>query len=350
MNAAPPPPILRSSPSPTELAEKILSGDRVALARGITLVESDAPKHAAAAERLVEQLLPSAGKSRRIGITGVPGVGKSSLIETLGCFLCDRGLKIAVLAVDPSSTLTRGSILGDKTRMEELCRRENAFIRPSPSAGTLGGVARKSRETLILCEAAGHDVVIVETVGVGQSETTVRSMVDLFLLLALAGAGDDLQGIKKGIMELADLIAVTKADGDNVPHAMRAASDLAQVLHYIAPATEGWETPVLTVSAHSNSGLDDLWAKVDAFFENGTRMGWLAQRRREQTSAWFRSLLEETLLREFHARENTAERMAALEAAVILGEMNVPRAVREMLANRRPDPSLLSQVQNSSSV
>lgn len=322
----------RRDPDPDALAAAVLAGDRVQLARAITLIESEAPRHEPLAERLVQLVLPFAGGSKRVGITGVPGVGKSSLIETLGCWLCQRGHKVAVLAVDPSSSLTGGSILGDKTRMENLSRMPGAFIRPSPSGRTLGGVARKSRETLLLCEAAGFDIIIVETVGVGQSETAVRSMVDIFILLALAGAGDDLQGIKKGIMELADLIAVTKADGDNIQRARRARAELAQVLHFLHPATEGWTTPVLTCSAHTGDGIDRLWAEVTRFFDEGRAKGWIARRRHEQLRDWFRALLEEAVLRQFHSDPGVAKILPPTEEAVLAGRLGALAGVRRVLA------------------
>src|SRR5581483_2203458 len=227
----------------------VLCGNRAMLARSITLIESNAPAHMVLAEQVVQQLLPHAGNSIRVGITGVPGVGKSTFIETLGCLLCRHGKRVAVLTVDPSSTLTHGSILADKTRMEMLSREANCFIRPSPSGGALGGVTRKSRETILICEAAGFDVVLVETVGVGQSETTVRSMVDFFLVLMLAGAGDELQGIKKGVIELADALLITKADGDNKQRAEAARIEFSRVIHYLNTPTAGWHPPVLTCSS-----------------------------------------------------------------------------------------------------
>lgn len=321
----------RRDPDPEELAAAIAAGDTIQLARGITLIESEAPRHEPLAERLVQLLLPNAGGAMRVGITGVPGVGKSSLIEALGCWLCDQGRRVAVLAVDPSSSLTGGSILGDKTRMEKLSRRPEAFIRPSPSGRTLGGVARKSRETLLLCEAAGFDVVLVETVGVGQSETTVRSMVDMFVLLALTGAGDDLQGIKKGIMELADLIAVTKADGDNAPRAERARAELAQVLHFLHPATEGWKTPVVTCSAHAGEGIAGLWGEAERFFAEGREKGWIARRRHEQLRDWFRAMLEEAVLRRFYGNPAVAEMLPRVEEAVLAGRLGALAGVRRVV-------------------
>ena len=243
------PRVKRKTFSTEELAEKVLAGNRMVLARSITLVESNAPRHARQAQDLLQRLLPHTGKAVRIGITGVPGVGKSTFIEALGLYLTGRGHRVAVLAVDPSSSISGGSILGDKTRMEKLCQDANCFIRPSPSSGSLGGVARKTRETMLVCEAAGFDVILVETVGVGQSEVTVRSMVDFFLLLMLAGAGDELQGIKKGIMEIANALVINKADGENRLPANQARVEYEQALHYLQPATPGWTTHAYTCSA-----------------------------------------------------------------------------------------------------
>lgn len=242
--------------------EGVLQDDRNILARTITLIESNSLKHRKVAKEVLERLLPKAGKSLRIGITGVPGAGKSTLIEALGMFLIEQGHKVAVLAVDPSSTVTRGSVLGDKTRMEKLSREQNCFIRPSPSSGTLGGVTRKSRETITVCEAAGFDVILIETVGVGQSEVTVRSMVDFFLLVLIAGAGDELQGIKKGVIELADAILINKADGDNLKKANLARAEYTNALHYLKPATEGWETKAHTASALTGTGIEEIWEVV----------------------------------------------------------------------------------------
>jgi LAO/AO transport system kinase len=314
-----------------EYVEGVLAGDRTTLARAITLVESSAPEHAEAAQAVLAGVLPHAGDSLRVGITGVPGVGKSTFIETLGVRLCDRGHRLAVLAVDPSSSVSRGSILGDKTRMELLSRREEAFIRPSPAAGTLGGVTRKSRETILLCEAAGFDIVFVETVGVGQSETVVRSMVDVFLLLMLSGAGDELQGIKKGVIELADLIAVNKADGDNVTAAERARAEYQQALHYLAPATEGWTTRALTCSAITGDGIDELWETIREFEATTRESGVFQRRRRRQTLDWVHAMIEERLLGRFLAHPGVAAIRAEVEAAVVDGTLPPVGAVDRLL-------------------
>jgi len=268
--------------SAAEFARGVRAWDATVLARAITLVESTAAQHTAVAAELMKMLLPHRDHSVRIGITGVPGVGKSTFIEAFGLYLCEAGHRVAVLAVDPTSAISGGSILGDKTRMELLSRHPSAYIRPSPSGGALGGVTRKTRETITLCEAAGYDVILVETVGVGQSEIAVRSMTDFFLLLALTGAGDELQGIKKGIVEMADAIAVTKADGDNVIAAERLRLELAQVLHLPAPATAGWKPEVLTCSAVKGTGIPEVRAVVEKFRSQMTASGeWDARRLRQ---------------------------------------------------------------------
>ena len=268
--------------SPALYAAGIRGGNVNTLARAITLVESTAVRHATEAAELMRSLLPHRDHSVRIGITGVPGVGKSTFIEAFGLYLCEHGHRVAVLAVDPTSVVSGGSILGDKTRMEKLSRHQSAYIRPSPSGGALGGVTRKTRETITLCEAAGYDVILIETVGVGQSEIAVRSMTDFFLLLALTGAGDELQGIKKGIVEMADAIAVTKADGDNLVAAERLRLELSQVLHLLAPATAGWKPEVLTCSAVKGSGIPEVWEVVEKFRKEMTASGeWDARRLRQ---------------------------------------------------------------------
>ena len=249
----------------SKLANEVRAGNRTSLAKAITLIESSNATHKEHAQKLLQELLPHTGNSIRIGITGVPGAGKSSFIEEFGTMLCEMGKRVAVLAIDPSSSLSGGSILGDKTRMEELVRQPNAFVRPSPSAGTLGGVHKKTRETMLLCEAAGYDVILIETVGVGQSETYVRGMVDFFLLLVLTGAGDELQGMKKGIMELADGIVVHKADGDNVRPARKTVQEYKQILHFLQPATPGWMSTSLAVSSLEKTGLQETWDMICEF-------------------------------------------------------------------------------------
>ena len=260
-------------------ARGLQAGDASVLARAITLVESSAPQHGVVAADLMKALLPHRDHSVRIGITGIPGVGKSTFIEVFGLYLCEQGHRVAVLAVDPTSAISGGSILGDKTRMEKLSRHPSAYIRPSPSGGALGGVTRKTRETITLCEAAGYDVILVETVGVGQSEIAVRSMTDFYLLLALTGAGDELQGLKKGIVEMADAIAVTKADGDNLAAAERLKVELTQVLHLLSPATPGWRPEVTTCSALTGAGIAEVWELVEKFRTDMQKSGeWSARR------------------------------------------------------------------------
>ena len=284
--------------SAENFARGVRSGDAAVLARAITLVESTAPQHGAVAGELMSLLLPHRDHSVRIGITGVPGVGKSTFIEAFGLYLCETGHRVAVLAVDPTSAISGGSILGDKTRMEKLSRHAFAYIRPSPSGGALGGVTRKTRETITLCEAAGYDVILVETVGVGQSEIAVRSMTDCFLLLALTGAGDELQGIKKGIVEMADGIAVTKADGDNLVAAEKLKLELAQVLHFLSPATPGWRPEVLTCSAVNGTGIAEIWGLVERFRADMTASGeWAARRLVQVQEGLVESAREQVLTR-----------------------------------------------------
>jgi LAO/AO transport system kinase len=316
-----------------EYAEGVLAGDRAILARAITLVESSAPAHAATAAELLERLLPDAGGALRVGITGSPGVGKSCLIEALGTHLVsDLGKKVAVLAVDPSSTVTGGSILGDKTRMTHLGRDERAFIRPSPSAGSLGGVARKTREAMLLCEAAGYEVVLVETVGVGQSEVTVRSMVDFFLLLMLAGAGDELQGIKKGVIELADALAITKADGDNARPAERARAEFFRALGFLTPATEGWTVEVRTCSSMTGAGIPELWQLVEQHHAHTRSTGHYERQRRHQALSWMRSLIAERLQRRFYDDARVKAMLPQLEQAVEEGSLPASLAADRLLA------------------
>ena len=315
-----------------DYVEGVLKGNRAVLSRAITLVESNAPAHFDLARQVISAVLPRTGGAVRVGITGVPGAGKSTFIEALGTWLCDRGHRVAVLAVDPSSTVTRGSILGDKTRMEELSRNENAFIRPSPSGGTLGGLTRKSRETMLLCEAAGYDVVLVETVGVGQSEVTVRDMVDFFMLLVITGAGDDLQGMKKGVMELADAIVVNKADGANRMKAQTTRADYEQFLHYLRPSTEGWTSRACTCSALTREGIPEVWGMVEDFMRNVRDSGVLAERRRRQALSWVHSMVEDHLLRRFYEDPGFAAEMPEIEERVERGELAATQAALELLA------------------
>lgn len=309
----------------------VLASDRNVVAQAITLVESNAPAHFEMGQEVLRQLLPNTGNSVRVGITGVPGVGKSTFIEALGLHLCEQGNKVAVLAVDPSSTVTRGSILGDKTRMELLSRDLRAFIRPSPSSGTLGGVTRKSRETLLICEAAGYNVILVETVGVGQSETTVRSMVDFFLLLMLSGAGDELQGIKKGIMELADALLVNKADGDNKIRANMARAEYNRALHFLAPATEGWRTQAYSCSSRSGEGIDAIWSVIQQFREQTTGSGVFEKRRQRQTLDWVYSMVEEHLRASFFNHAGVDSIRAEIEEAVVNGHIPPTVAAQQLI-------------------
>lgn len=317
--------------SAEDYIDGLLSGDRSILSRAITLVESNAPAHFDLAQRVVQGVLHRTGNSVRVGITGLPGAGKSTFIEALGCNLCRSGHKPAVLAVDPSSTVTKGSILGDKTRMENLVKEPNAFIRPSPSGGTLGGLTRKSRETLLLCEAAGYDVILVETVGVGQSETTVRSMVDFFLLLVITGAGDELQGMKKGVMELADAILINKADGNNALKADMTRVEYDRILHYLRPATEGWLTKAYTCSAIMNKGIDEIWEVVMNFIKTSKESGVFLKRRKQQNLSWVYTMVEDHLLQAFYRCPNVSAKMPSIEKKIIAGCLSATGAARELL-------------------
>jgi LAO/AO transport system kinase len=317
--------------SGSALAAEIRAGDRRSLARGITLVESTRADHREEAVALLDELLPATGGAVRVGISGAPGAGKSTFIEALGLHLIDRGHRLAVLAVDPSSSRSGGSILGDKTRMEMLARRTEAFIRPSPSGGTLGGVARRTREALLLCEAAGHDVVLVETVGVGQSEVAVAGMVDSFVLLLSPGAGDDLQGVKRGIVELADVVVVNKADGDLAAAAERTAGDYANALHFLRARTEGWEVRVERASALLGEGIDRVWAAIEAHAAMLTASGLLAARRSDQARDWMWSEVNEGLVDALARDPAVASEMRALEADVRAGAISPTAAAQRIL-------------------
>ncbi len=308
----------------------VLDGNRRLLSKTITLIESALDNHKQAAREVVRRLLPQSGKAVRLGITGVPGVGKSTFIESLGMYLIGRGHKVAVLAVDPSSSRSGGSIMADKTRMEQLAVQADAYIRPSPSGGTLGGVARKTRETMIACEAAGFDVMIVETGGVGQSETTVASMVDFFLVLMLAGAGDELQGIKKGVLELADAIAITKADDDNVDKAMKARQAYAYALHLLAPASPDWHPPVLTCSARTMEGVDRIWETVHKHRSIVAASGALIANRRQQALAWLQDLVDEGLRERFLRHPGIQAQLPHYQREVVDGRTS-PTAAAEAL-------------------
>ncbi len=323
------------SVNPAELAQGVLAGSRRALARAITLIESTRADHREAAEALLHQLLPHAGRSVRIGITGVPGAGKSTFIEAFGLHVVDKGHRLAVLAVDPSSPRTGGSILGDKTRMEELSRDERAFIRPSPSGCTLGGVARRTREAMLVCEAAGYDVIVVETVGVGQSETAVADMVDMFLLLLVPGGGDELQGIKKGIVELADAVIVNKADGDLAHAAARAARDYKNALHLLAPTNAAWTVPVLTCSALEHLGIDTVWDSVGKYRQAMEGCGAFTGRRSAQARAWMWNEVAETLMQALKDDPRVAQLLPAMERDVAGGSVAPGRAARQLVATFR---------------
>ncbi len=322
----------RAQPSAEELIAKILKGDITALSRAITLVESTSEKHLEKANEIIKGCLPHANKSVRIGITGVPGVGKSTFIEAFGKYLTSIGKKVAVLAVDPSSSISHGSILGDKTRMEELVKDKNAYIRPSASGESLGGVARKTRETIILCEACGFDTILIETVGVGQSETAVHSMVDFFLLLNLAGAGDELQGIKRGIMEMADLIVINKADGDNVKRARLAKTEYNRALHLFPMKNSGWSPKVTTCSALHNEGIAEVWQTITEYFELTQENHYFEQKRKEQNQYWLIETINEQLKQNFYNHPEIQKLLEEHKKAVQNNEIS-PFAAAQLLLN-----------------
>lgn len=316
------------------LAQLILEGDRVALARGITLVESEAEKDREIAAKLLEKCLPHSGNALRLGITGVPGAGKSTFIEAFGKHITGLGKKVAVLAIDPTSTLHHGSILGDKTRMNELAIDPNAFIRPSPSGGALGGVARKTREAISLCEAAGYDLILVETVGVGQSETEVHSMTDMFLLLLIAGGGDELQGIKRGIMEMADLVVINKEDL-NPGLTAKSKQEYSSALHLFPPAASGWSPRVETCTALENKGIDKIWQQVESYRDHTTLNGYLLQKRKNQSLAWLDRAISEELRAEFYRQDSVRTLLTHLEAEVGEGKITPFAAARLLLTQFR---------------
>jgi LAO/AO transport system kinase len=314
----------------SRLARAIGAGDRTMLSRAITLIESKRADHRRTAAALTQALLPATGKAVRVGITGAPGVGKSTIIDALGSMLTGQGHKVAVLAVDPSSRRTGGSILADKTRMARLASDANAFIRPSPASGTLGGVAAKTRETMLLCEAAGYDVMLIETVGVGQSEIAVADMTDFFLLLMLPGAGDELQGLKKGVVELADMIAVNKADGDNIARAKAAAAEYRAALHILAPRSPNWSPPVVTCSALTGVGIAELWASILDHRKKLKASGELEARRGEQQVKWMWTMLEERLFAPLRSDRALKAALPRLEAEVAAGRLAPATAVEEI--------------------
>ncbi len=310
--------------------EGILSSDRIILSRAITLIESKKDEHRRFADQIIEEILPHSGKSLRIGITGVPGVGKSTFIESFGQLITSLGKKLAVLSIDPSSSLSKGSILGDKTRMERLANNKNAYIRPSPSGAKLGGVAQKTRETMLLCEAAGFDVIIVETVGVGQSETAVKDMVDYFLLLMLSGGGDELQGIKRGIMEMADAVAINKVDGNTIKEGKRAAKAYSNALHLFPPGKNQWTVPVHIVSSIENTGIEEVWEKLGEFVENTRKNGFFEKNRKEQNLKWFKEALRVKLEEDFY-NSPAKSLLRDMESKISSGEISVRKAINELI-------------------
>ncbi len=321
----------RKNPSAEMFIEGVLMGNRTILSQAITLIESSLDSHQKTAQNIIEKCLPYAGNSVRIGITGVPGVGKSTFIESFGTYLTSLGKKLAVLAIDPSSERSGGSIMGDKTRMELLSSDANAFIRPSPSGGTLGGVARKTRESIILCEAAGFDTIFIETVGVGQSETAVHSMVDFFLLLMLAGAGDELQGIKRGIMEMADMIAINKADGNNIEKANLARNEYNNALHLFPPSPSGWIPTVLTCSAQKNEGIAEIWETIEHYMKHCSGNNYFTQRRNEQSKYWMYETLNEQLKRQFYSDPEIQRMTSDLEKQVLDNRISSFVAATELI-------------------
>ncbi len=314
-----------------EYVDGILAGNITILAQAITLIESNNPTHYAQAQEIIERCLPHSGKSVRIGITGVPGAGKSSFIEAVGNIITSYKHKLAVLAIDPSSERSGGSILGDKTRMETICHNPDIFVRPSPSAGSLGGVARKTRETIVLCEAAGFDVIFIETVGVGQSETAVHSMVDMFMMLQISGAGDELQGIKRGIMEMADMMVITKADGENITKAELAKAQYQGALHLFPLAESGWRPQVYTCSSLEGTGLEEVWQGVEQYLQHIELNGYFTSNRNRQNKYWMYETINETLKSSFYNNPEIQERMADVEQRVLDAKLSSFIAAKELL-------------------
>jgi len=321
-----------SDPTVDEYVAGVLAGNRAILSRAVTLIESGNPEHETKAQQVLQELLPHTGKARRIGITGSPGVGKSTFIEAFGCYLTKQGHSVAVLTIDPSSKRSGGSILGDKTRMENLSREPRAFIRPSPSGDNIGGVARRTRETMLVCEAAGFDLVLVESVGVGQSEVALRSMVDFFLLLLLPGAGDELQGIKRGIIEMADDILINKAEGENRPRAEQARLEQHASLSFLQPATPGWKTTAALCSARTGDGIPEVWGRIEKFFRELEPKGVVAQRRQQQTVDWFADLIQDELQRRLDRSPRAQACLPGLREALMRGEITPVSAVRNLFA------------------
>ncbi len=321
-----------SDKSLDEYVNGILKGDRTTLSQAITLIESSHEKRRNLGQQILEACLPQTGKSVRIGITGVPGVGKSTFIEAMGQQIIQKGRRLAVLAIDPSSSRSKGSILGDKTRMQRLSTNEHAFIRPSPTSGTLGGVAQKTRETLLLCEAAGFDTIFIETVGVGQSETTVHSMVDFFLLLMLPGAGDELQGIKRGVMEMADLIAINKTEEETFRQAKRAKKDYENALALFPPAESGWEPKVTTCSALKQTGIDEIWSDIESYLKLTRKNDFFEKRRRDQAVYWMFETIHQELKRNFYSNPNVSKHLKKFEESVKNGSISSFRAANELMS------------------
>lgn len=321
-------------PTVRELTKGILQSNRVILSRAITIIESKLPSDQVLASALLDEVISYSGKSIRIGITGVPGVGKSTFIEAFGKHITSLGKKLAVLSIDPSSNLSKGSILGDKTRMNELSNNPNAFIRPSPSGTSLGGVAQKTRETVLLCEAAGFDVIIIETVGVGQSETTVKDMVDFFLLLMIAGGGDELQGIKRGIMEMADALIINKADGDNVKPAKSAQKAYENALHLFPPHSSGWSVPVSTCSSITGEGVNEIWNTIELYALKTYQNGFFDKNRKAQNIKWMNALIRQRLESDFYQNDEMIQKIKEITAKVAAGELTVRHAVNQLFTSK----------------